>query len=109
MQTLRCKSQKSIRPAHVVLIFTIAAGIRPAAAEDTLVRLGKDVATLDTLTDSSGRGIRAKEIASSDFIAVIPGFRSAPDAVRLKSGSLDVQRVGENGAFVESGAVTLIT
>jgi lipid-binding SYLF domain-containing protein len=117
MQSLRFKSQKSIRAAHVVLIFAIAAGIPPAAAEDTLVRLGKAVAALDKLTDSSRCGIRPEEIASAGFIAVIPGFKkgaavglvyprgfisfrngdtwSALVAITRESDSLGVQLVGE--------------
>jgi len=81
MQSLRFKSQKSIRAAHVVLIFAIAAGIPPAAAEVTLVRLGKAAAALDKLTDSSRCGIRPEEIASAGFIAVIPGFKKGAAVV----------------------------
>jgi lipid-binding SYLF domain-containing protein len=107
-----------MRFAYAVLVLAIAAGTRPAAAQDTSERVQKAVAALGKLTDSSGHGIRHEQIASADCIAVIPGFKkgaavvgigygrgfiscrngdtwSAPGAITLDSGSLGVQLGGE--------------
>jgi lipid-binding SYLF domain-containing protein len=96
----------------------MAAGVQPAAAEDTPARLEKAVTALNKLTDSSGHGIRQEEIPRADCIAVVPGFKkgaavvgvgygrgfiscrngdtwSAPGAITLESGSLGVQLGGE--------------
>ena len=118
MQTSRFTSHKGVRAAYVVLTFAVAAGIQPAAAEDTPARVEKAVTALSKLTDSSGHGIGPEQITSADCIAVIPGFKkgaavvgigygrgfiscrngdtwSAPGAVTLDSGSLGVQLGGE--------------
>jgi SH3 domain-containing YSC84-like protein 1 len=82
-------------------------------------RVEKAVEALDSLTDSSGRyGIRPEEFAMADCVAVIPAFEkgaavvgvsfgrgflscrsgeswSAPAAVTLQGGSLEVQIGGE--------------
>jgi len=107
-----------MRFAYVILVLAIAAGVRPAAAEDTSARVQKAIAALSKLTDSSGHGIGPEQITSADCIAVIPGFKkgaavvgigygrgfiscrngdtwSAPGAVTLDSGSLGVQLGGE--------------
>jgi lipid-binding SYLF domain-containing protein len=118
MRTSRINSHKSMRSAYAVLVLAIAAGIRPAAAEDTQARVQKSVAALTKLTDFSGHGIGPEQINSADCIAVIPGFKkgaavvgvgygrgfiscrnggdwSAPGAITLESGSLGVQLGGE--------------
>jgi lipid-binding SYLF domain-containing protein len=118
MHTLRLKSHKSMRNAYAVLVFAMAVGIRPAAAEDTATRVQKAVAVVNKLTDSSGHVIAPEQIASADCIAVIPGFKkgaavvgvgfgkgfiscrngdnwSAPGAVTLEGGSVGVQIGGE--------------
>jgi lipid-binding SYLF domain-containing protein len=114
------KSLKIVRTANVVFAcLSLAALIRPAAAEDTQKRLEKAVGVLDKLTDSSGHdGIRPEEFASADCVAVIPAFKkgaavvgvsfgrgfiscrnsenwSAPAAVTFQGGSLGVQIGGE--------------
>jgi lipid-binding SYLF domain-containing protein len=118
MHTLRLRLHKSMSTAYIVLAFAMGAGIRPAAAEDTSSRIQKALAALTKLTDSSGHGIQAQQIASADCVAVIPGFKkgaavvgvsygrgfiscrngdnwSAPGAVTLEGGSLGVQIGGE--------------
>lgn len=118
MQTSRLTSHTGMRAAYVVLTFALAAGVQPAAAEDTSARVQKAVAALSKLTDSSGHGIGSEQITSADCIAVIPGFKkgaavvgigygrgfiscrngdtwSAPGAITLDSGSLGVQLGGE--------------
>jgi lipid-binding SYLF domain-containing protein len=123
MQTLKFTihqftSHKGVRAAHVVLTLAMAAGIRPAMAEDTPARVEKAVTALNKLTDSSGKGIRQEQIRGADCIAVVPGFKkgavvvgvgfgrgfiscrngdtwSAPAAITLESGSLGVQLGGE--------------
>src|ERR1700737_2198312 len=118
MHTSRLKSHKSIRTAYAVLIFAMAAGIRPAAAEDVPSRVQKALTVLNRLTDSSGHVIAPEQIASADCVAVIPGFKkgaavvgvgfgkgfiscrngdnwSAPGAVTLEGGSVGVQIGGE--------------
>jgi len=107
-----------MRTAYAALVFVMAAGTRPAAAEDVPSRLGKSVAVLNKLTDSSGHGIRLEQITSADCVVVIPGFKkgaavvgvsygrgfiscrngescSAPGAITLEGGSLGVQISGE--------------
>lgn len=108
-----------IRTANIIIVLAIAAaGIRPAAAEDTPKRVEKAVSVLDTLTGSSARGIRPEQFASADCVAVIPGYKkgaavvgvgfgrgfiscrkgdswSAPGAVTFEGGSLGVQVGGE--------------
>jgi lipid-binding SYLF domain-containing protein len=118
MQNSRLVSRRHMRAAYVVLFLAVAAGIRPAAAEDTATRVGGAVAVLSQLSDSSGHGIPPQEIAHADCVAVIPGFKkgaavvgvsfgrgfiscrvgdgwSAPGAVALEGGSLGVQIGGE--------------
>jgi lipid-binding SYLF domain-containing protein len=118
MHISQFRSHKSILTAYIVLVFAMAAGIRPAAAEDTPKRLDKAVAVLNKLTDPSGHGISQEEITTTDCIAVIPGFKkgaavvgvsfgrgfiscrngenwSAPAAVTLEGGSVGVQIGGE--------------
>jgi lipid-binding SYLF domain-containing protein len=118
MHTSLLRSHKTMRRAYAVLVLAMAAGIRPAAAEDTSSRIQKAVAVLNKLTDSSGHDIQAQQIASADCIAVIPGFKkgaavvgvgfgrgfvscrhgenwSAPGAVTLEGGSVGVQIGGE--------------
>jgi lipid-binding SYLF domain-containing protein len=118
MHTSRLKSHKGMRTAYAVLVFAMVPGIRPAAAENVSSRLGKAVAVLSKLTDSSGRGIRTEEIANADCVAIIPGFKkgaavvgvsfgrgfiscrngdnwSAPGAVTIEGGSVGVQLGGE--------------
>jgi len=58
MHIPRLNSNKSMRSAYAVLVLAMAAGIRPAVAEDTPSRVQKAVAVLNKLTDSSGHGIR---------------------------------------------------
>jgi len=105
-----------MRTAYAVLVFAMAAGVRPAAAEDIPARLGKSVTVLNQLKTSNG--IRPEQIASADCVAVIPGFKkgaavvgvsfgrgfvscrngddwSAPGAVTMEAGSLGVQIGGE--------------
>jgi lipid-binding SYLF domain-containing protein len=107
-----------MRTTYVVLVFAMAANIRPAAAEDISQRLEKAVAALNMLTASTGHGIRPEDIASADCIAVIPGFKkgaavvgvsfgrgfiscrngdnwSAPGAVAMAGGSLGIEVGGE--------------
>jgi lipid-binding SYLF domain-containing protein len=107
-----------MRTAYVVLVFAMAASIRPAAAEDTPKRLEKAVAVLEKLTDPSAHSIWPEAITTADCVAVIPGFKkgaavvgmsfgrgfiscrngenwSAPGAVALEGGSLGVQLGGE--------------
>ncbi|MFZ0591652.1 MAG: lipid-binding SYLF domain-containing protein [Bryobacteraceae bacterium] len=118
MQISKFRLHKSIRCAYAILVLAMAAGVRPAAAEDTPARVEKAVAVLNKLADTSGHGIRKEEIASADCVAVIPGFKkgaavvgvsfgrgfitcrnggnwSAPAAVTLEGGSLGVQIGGE--------------
>jgi lipid-binding SYLF domain-containing protein len=118
MQTTRLISHKNMRTAQVVLTLAMAAGIRPAAAEDTPSRVQKAVAVLNKFTDPSGHVITPQQIASADCVAVIPGFKkgaavvgvsfgrgfiscrngdnwSAPAAVALEGGSVGVQIGGE--------------
>jgi SH3 domain-containing YSC84-like protein 1 len=118
MHISQFRSHKSILTTYVVLVFAMAVGIRPAAAEDTPKRLDKAVAVLNKLTDPSGHGISQEEITTTDCIAVIPGFKkgaavvgvsfgrgfiscrngedwSAPAAVTLEGGSVGVQIGGE--------------
>ncbi|HEX4169944.1 MAG TPA: lipid-binding SYLF domain-containing protein [Bryobacteraceae bacterium] len=118
MQISRFRSHKSLPSAYGILVFTMAAGIRPAAAAGTPARLEKAVAVLNKLADTSGDGIRQEEIASADCVAVIPAFKkgaaavgvsfgrgfiscrnganwSAPGAVALEGDSLGVQIGGE--------------
>src|SRR5260370_39484274 len=105
------------RQKHCALFLASGVGRRAAAADDTAARLGRAVATLNTVMDS-GRGIRPEQIANADCIAVIPGFKkgaavvgigygrgfiscrsgerwAAPGAITLESGSLGVQLGGE--------------
>jgi lipid-binding SYLF domain-containing protein len=123
MSTSVLKSHKSMRTAYVVLTLAMAAGIRPAVAEDTQSRLQKGVAVLNKLTDPSGHAIGPEQIGSADCVAVIPGFKkgaavvgvsygrgfiscrngdnwSAPAAVTLEGGSLGVQLGGEKTDIV---------
>lgn len=119
MHNSRSTLHKSIRVANVAIVLSIAAaGIRPAAAEDTSKRVQKAVSVLDSLTNSSKHGIRPEQFANADCVAVIPGFKkgaavvgvsfgrgfiscrngdnwSAPAAVTLEGGSLGVQVGGE--------------
>jgi lipid-binding SYLF domain-containing protein len=111
--------RKSIRVANIAIVLAIVtAGTRPAAAEDIATRVQKAVSVLNSLTESSGKGIRPEEFASADCVAVIPGFKkgaavvgvsfgrgfiscrngdnwSAPAAITLEGGSLGVQIGGE--------------
>jgi lipid-binding SYLF domain-containing protein len=118
MYTSVLKSHHGMRTAYVVLTLAMAAGVRPAVAEDTSSRLQKAADLLGKFTDSSGHGISAEQIGSADCVAVIPGFKkgaavvgisygrgfiscrngdnwSAPGAVTLEGGSLGVQLGGE--------------
>ena len=118
MQISQLSSHKSIRTAYVVLVFAMAAGIRPAAAEDTPKRLEKAAAALNKLTDPSAHSMWPEAITTADCVAIIPGFKkgaavvgvsfgrgfiscrngekwSAPGAVTLEGGSLGVQIGGE--------------
>jgi lipid-binding SYLF domain-containing protein len=118
MHTSQLRSNRSMRSAYAVLVLAMAAGIRPAAAEDTPSRLQQAVAVLNKLTDSSGHAIGSEQIASADCVAVVPGFKkgaavvgvsygrgfiscrngenwSAPAAITLEGGSLGVQIGGE--------------
>src|SRR5271169_3657016 len=108
---------KLIRKKRCVLFLIVTAILSAAAADDTRVRLGRAVAAINTLTESH-HGIRPKQIANADCVAVIPGFKkgaavvgvgygrgfisgrkdggwSAPAAVTLESGSVGVQVGGE--------------
>jgi SH3 domain-containing YSC84-like protein 1 len=116
MQTTRFRAQKAIRTAYVVVAFALAAGGRPARADDLSARLTNAVGVLNELTSS--HDIQTEQIASADCVAVIPGLKkgaavvgvsygkgfiscrngdhwSAPGAVTLGGGSLGVQLGGE--------------
>lgn len=119
MHNSRFTLHNRIRTANVFVVLAVAAaGIRPAAAEDTPKRLEKAVGALNRLNYSSGHGIRPEKFASVDCIAVIPGSKkgaavvgvsfgrgfiscrngdnwSAPGAVSLEGGSLGIQIGGE--------------
>jgi lipid-binding SYLF domain-containing protein len=105
MQTTRLISHKNMRTAQVVLTLAMAAGIRPAAAEDTPSRVQKAVAVLNKFTDPSGHVITPQQIASADCVGVSFGRGfiscrngdnwSAPAAVALEGGSVGVQIGGE--------------
>jgi lipid-binding SYLF domain-containing protein len=106
MQTSLLKSHKSMRTAYIVVFFAMAAGIPPAAAEDIPARLEKAVAVLNTLTDSSGHGISPQEIASTDCVAVIRGFKKGAAVVGVGYGRGFIScREGDN--WSAPGAVTL--
>lgn len=100
-----------------LLFLALAAALTARGADDPAARLDSAVTVLSTLTQS-GQGIPAEQIASSDCIAVIPGFKkgaavvgvgygrgfiscrnggkwSSPAAIALESGSLGVQFGGE--------------
>jgi lipid-binding SYLF domain-containing protein len=105
-----------MRKTQNLLLVTIAAVVTAAGADDTTARLGKATAVLNKMTQSGD--IPAKDLASADCIAVIPGFKkgaivvgighgrgfiscrnggnwSAPGAIALDSGSLGMQLGGE--------------
>jgi lipid-binding SYLF domain-containing protein len=106
-----------MRKTQCVLFLTMVASFSAVAADDTVARLGRAVAVLNSMTKTE-HGIRQEQIASTDCIAVIPGFKkgaavvgvgygrgfiscrngstwSAPGAITLESGSLGVQVGGE--------------
>jgi lipid-binding SYLF domain-containing protein len=106
-----------MKQTQSLLLLALAASFTATGADDPAARLGNAVAVLNTLTQS-GQGIRLEQIASSDCIAVIPGFKkgaavvgvgygrgfiscrnggkwSSPAAIALESGSLGVQVGGE--------------
>ena len=105
-----------MRKTQNLLLVTIAAVVTAAGADGTTARLEKATAVLSKMTQSGN--IPAKELASADCVAVIPGFKkgavvvgvghgrgfiscrnagnwSAPGAIALDSGSLGVQLGGE--------------
>ena len=105
-----------MRRTQNLLLVTIAAVVTAAGADGTTERLGKATAVLSKMTQSGA--IPAKELASADCVAVIPGFKkgavvvgvghgrgfiscrnadnwSAPGAIALDSGSVGVQLGGE--------------
>jgi lipid-binding SYLF domain-containing protein len=100
-----------------LLFLALAVSFTMAGADDPAARLNSAVAVLNTITQS-GQGIPPDQIASSDCIAVIPGFKkgaavvgvgygrgfiscrsngkwSSPAAIALESGSVGVQLGGE--------------
>ncbi len=106
-----------MRKKQCILFMTAASALVAATADDTTVRLTKAATVFRTISDS-GRGIKAEQLANSDCIAVIPGFKkgaavvgvgygsgfiscrtsggwSAPGAIALETGSLGVQIGGE--------------
>jgi lipid-binding SYLF domain-containing protein len=106
-----------MRKTQCLLFLTLAASFTVAGADDPAARLNNAVAVLNTMTQS-GQGIPLEQIASSDCIAVIPGFKkgaavvgvgygrgfiscrngsnwSSPAAITLESGSVGVQLGGE--------------
>lgn len=106
-----------MRRKQCILFLTAASALVAANADETTVRLAKAATVYRTISDS-GRGIKAEQLANSDCIAVIPGFKkgaavvgvgygrgfisyrtasgwSAPGAISLESGSLGVQIGGE--------------
>src|ERR1700722_11138805 len=68
----------------LVLLIVGAPSLAPAA-DDTAARLGRAAAVLNTMIDST-RGIRAEQIAASDCVAVIPGFKKAAAVVGVGYG-----------------------
>jgi lipid-binding SYLF domain-containing protein len=106
-----------MKTTHSLLILTLAASFTAAGADDPAARLNNAMAVLNTFTQP-GQGIPTEQIASSDCIAVIPGFKkgaavvgvgygrgfiscrkgggwSSPAAITLEGGSVGVQLGGE--------------
>lgn len=106
-----------MRKSFCILALTLLAVYSATAADDTSVRMGKAVATLNALTGSK-HGIPEEQIPSADCVAVVPGFKkvaavvgvghghgfiscrndgawSAPAAIALDSGNLGVELGGE--------------
>lgn len=104
-----------MKSIHSVLFLTLAASFTATAADDPAARLDNAVTVFNTLAQS---GIPQGQIAGSDCIAVIPGFKkgaavvgvgygrgfiscrnegkwSAPAAIALEGGSVGVQLGGE--------------
>jgi len=106
-----------MRRKQCILFLTATSALVAATADETTVRLAKAATVYRTILDS-GHRIKAEQLANSDCIAVIPGFKkgaavvgvgfgrgfiscrtaggwSAPGAITLESGSLGVQIGGE--------------
>src|SRR5438874_10542085 len=97
MQNSRLVSQRRMRGAYVVLFLAAAAGVRPAAAEDTPARVGTAIAVLTELTDSSQHGMPPEKIIGADCIAIVPGFKKGAAIVGASFGRGFIScRVGDN-------------
>jgi lipid-binding SYLF domain-containing protein len=106
-----------MKQTQTLVFLALAASFAARGADDPAARLDNAVTVLNTLMQS-GQGIPREQIANSDCIAVIPGFKkgavvvgagygrgfiscrnsgkwSAPAAVTLESGGLGVQIGGE--------------